>query len=363
MLVGEIEMLSVYTHPSLHALSKIAFYFISLAALHPKISTFTFDLQRLGGSGVVLPTFPSFVSLPPLSFGNGVRASMTSTEVPLCITGRAFPPHATAILWSSAVSLRHSSHLWVPLAIVERLKLEQRDDNKAHPTGVQVGNQVRLFVNLSQLKCSHDELREKVTELLATKAITTEAPPEHGSRAPLNTSGEHFPQQFSHDVLASIPSGGDPTLSRYWATTHEAAHIFSNPFRPAFLAEARPVILHACSLHPRLAYYNVCGTEKPDAFNSEICRRYRPVNMCGWYYDPVIAVQLKASAIRYGCINSPVWLSMGQAARISARMRVGAVPVVLGDEKLTSLVNLAMLEYLPHVESHWSYKGVACTRN
>lgn len=118
--------------------------------------------------------------------------------------------------------------------------------------------------------------------------------------------------------------------------------MFDSPFEASFLTEENAVALCLDGAGARARYYNVCGTRRPDAFNAHTCRRYRPVNFCGRPYSPSIAMHMKASAIRHGCMTSRMWLTTRRVARSGVGVRFDAKPLTFLLEDVFHLVNVAM---------------------
>ncbi|RHW72461.1 hypothetical protein DPX39_050045600 [Trypanosoma brucei equiperdum] len=260
----------------------------------------------------------------------------------LCVTGRTFSPQVAATLWTHGMARQHSSNVWVPAEIIDRLGLKLSGTNPPAPVGVDAANGRRFFYNASQLECSQEELVAMTKSLLEARRGIAEA--INGDTHPLNTNGEPFPLEFAQQARLRTKTYEAAVQSRFWATEYEAAYIFRSPFKPSFLTPENAVTVRGGAVYPRLCYYNVCGTRDPSIFSHETCRRYRPVNYYGQPYPAATSVQMKALSIQYGCMNDTLWVSTRRAERVGVKLRSGVKPLLFCVEDMTSLVNVAMTE-------------------
>nr|CCC90693.1 unnamed protein product [Trypanosoma congolense IL3000] len=278
------------------------------------------------------------------SFFYFLRLMFSKLRETVCITGRHFSQHNAAILWSNAVVWGYPSNVWVPAELVKRLSLRRSSRYPAPPISISAENGVRAFYNSSQLVCPEEELFAKVGAFVEAQRIMKEMSGGNEDMWPLNTNGEQLPPHFAREVRKRKILTEAIAQSRYWATEDEAACIFGSPFVPSFLTPERAVVLSGGPRCARLLYYNVCGTQRPDVFSSETCRHYRPVNFHGQAYDTKVAVQMKAHAIRYCCLDSLMWVTTSRAARAGVRLRSGVKPLVMYVGDIVSFVNVAMTD-------------------
>ncbi|ESS63345.1 hypothetical protein TCDM_08889 [Trypanosoma cruzi Dm28c] len=279
----------------------------------------------------------------PLGVIEGRRRNGVAMGSTVCITGATFSPENEAILWTHAMARGYAASVWVPQSLVERLQLTERGHTTAAPVGVNAANGRRFFYNVSQLECTEEEIRGRVSKM-SVPATRRPAACESDFDAshPLNTNGEPLPPAFVEEVHARFGRHHSAGHSRYWATVDEAELIFDSPFDPLFLNRKNAVTLRASNGSPCVTYYNVCGTRRPEVFNSDNCRRYQPVNFCGRRYSPGIATQMKASAISYGCMDSFIWLTTRRARKNGIGVRRGVTPLAVCAEGIFHLVNIAM---------------------
>lgn len=235
-----------------------------------------------------------------------------------------------------------TARVWVPQSLVERLQLGFRGHTAAIPVGLDAENGRRFFYNLSQLECTQEKAEESVARLLSAASCTPAPQGPDAAVCPLNTNGEPFPPSFAEEVLLRFGERGLGATSRYWATVDEAEFIFNSPFEASFLREENAVALRLDGAAVCAKYYNVCGTCRPDVFNSYTCRPYHPVNFSGKPYCPIIATHMKASAIRHGCMSSRMWLTTRRAARIGVGIRRDMKPLTFLFEDTFHLINVAM---------------------
>ncbi|KEG09733.1 hypothetical protein DQ04_04741040 [Trypanosoma grayi] len=241
----------------------------------------------------------------------------------------------------------YKTSVWVPENLVQRLQLKFRGCMASSPIGVNAANGRRFFYNISQLDCQQERLRAMVNDLtLPAQAVDcgTPSPAMTSNVLPLNTNGEPFPPEFAGEVFARFAHRKELIHSHYWATVDEAEIIFASPFNTSFLTEQNAVTLNGASPCPRVTYFNVSGTRRPEVFNTSTCCRYCPVNCCGIPYSPVVAVHMKASAIRHGCMKSAVWMTTRRVACCGGRIVSGAKPLTLCFDDVYHLVNIAMTD-------------------
>ncbi|ORC89969.1 uncharacterized protein TM35_000102370 [Trypanosoma theileri] len=264
---------------------------------------------------------------------------------PLCVSGHHFSPENEAILWTHAMARNYLTEVWVPETLVARLQLQPADTNSNLPVGINAANGRRFFYNLSQLSCTYKELQMKMLGNVATIYSNTTSYETRNDTHPLNTNGELFPHTFTEEVVTRFGPQGKEGQSRYWATIEEAEHIFGVPFEPSFLTKANGVTLYRDEVSPRAVYYNVCGTKRPEMFNTMTCCRYAPINFYGQKYSPTVATQLKANAILHGCINSTMWITTQRAIRSGVGIRQGVKPITFCFGDIFHLINVAMTNH------------------
>ncbi|KAG5508710.1 hypothetical protein JKF63_05208 [Porcisia hertigi] len=274
------------------------------------------------------------------------RGKSATVELSQTLCGHTFSLEHHHFLSSVTRARGWACHVWVPAPVMELLRLPLANNTfmpvrlDGSSGSVWVYHSAQFLAPLCALREQWATHQRHLRDAERDREVKPLAPQMEPDKLPLNTNGERFDSATEDAILHRVSTRDKG--SRYWATAAEAVWLYRAPFTDAYVSDPENgVVSKANALCRPLTFYNVEGTIDPARFSSLTCRRYDPVNYCGRFYRPAVAVRMKAHALQYDCLQEPQWITTHRADRLGLSPLPHITPLTFSTASI-SLINLAV---------------------